>query len=420
VRFAVVLFTVVVILCTVGVWADAPGRTCTLSCELSADTPVFNYIPDKPYKLVLTVTNSSINAVSLGKFEVSCKADNGLKIDVKPGNAVATVSAGGTGTANFTVTFPNEVANRQVKISGKVGYVDGDKKDTAECSMDAMIVPKIELTLLPGRAIIGASEDSKRVGMSVINHGDAQFEGKINLSAPPGVTVKPASMDCKIDPYGLEAYVFTVSADKNAAPGHYPVIVDVGGQVKDWVAVDVPVVVKKAKSAVKIDGALGGWSDATSVQIMKAENGPGGMRYERAGMGWFTYDNNGFYAAFEINGIGNAKPENVLVGFDPLMNGAKTAAGGFKEDDFVCAIGDGSPERSAVKTAVGKGQGAKVYEISVPWSELKGFKPGSGKMFAVSVLVKLNDGKVKSEVEWGGGLTGSQDPRLFIPVALAE
>ncbi len=47
------------------------------------------------------------------------------------------------------------------------------------------------------------------------------------------------------------------------APGHYAVFVDVGGKAKDWVAVDVPVLLKKTDLKVTFTGPSPGKSRST-------------------------------------------------------------------------------------------------------------------------------------------------------------
>lgn len=412
--------------------------------QLAADSPTFNYITDKPYKYSITFTNLTQKEVTIEKFDVSWHADRKLNIEAKPeGEMPKSIPVGGSATANFIVTFPKEAAGRQVTLIGECGYSIEGRKHFTDCWNTVLVTSQLEVTLLPGRLVMDGNE-AKRVGMSVINHMESPFEGKITFTATPGITVTPAETDTKIDSYGLEAYVFSVSADKKLAPGHYAVNIDIGGKMKDWVAVEVPVVARKL--AVRMDGKLDEWKSASAFALAKPITGADGkISYEFIGKGWFAYNDSGFYAAFEVDDSKHVQTRNpgdmwqedsVQLAFDPLMNGARTQAGGYTGDDYEYTFAQTSEGPLVYRSKAGASKPLGVvknvqlafrregnksfYEIELPWSELEPFKLEKGKVLGASVLINRNDGAGRSWVEWGGGIAEKKDPRLFVPVVLAE
>ncbi len=424
--------------------------------QIAADGPIFNYVTEKPYKYVLTFTNLTGGEVSFDNFGVTCHADRKVTVDAKPeGELPKTVAAGATATATFTVTFPKEATNQQITLIGQCDYTSGGTKHYTDCWNTMLVTPQLEVTLLPGRAIMDPREETKRVGMSVINHTDAEFDGIIKCTSTPGISVTPAESPSKIDSFGLEAYVFSISADKNLAPGHYAVNIDVGGKVKDWIAVEVPATAKKLTP--KLDASLDDWKDASSFALAK----PAANGYDFIGKGWFGYDDNALYAAFEVDDAKHVQTREpgelwqedcVQIAIDPRMDGARTQSGGYREDDYEYAFAqtatgpmvyrskgtDWKPAglvndaKLAFRTAGGK----SIYEVAIPWTEVvipvdkapnapsgasdhRIFDPAKDRL-AISVLVNRNDGSGRSYVEWGGGIAERKEPRLFVPVVLGE
>lgn len=432
----------------------------TVDATLTGDGPIFNYVTNKAYKLELKVTNSTGEEITLNASGVRWHPKKGISIEVQTGGKLSdgitldvqtdgrlpeTLAAGGSATCVHTVTFPKEAANRQITLIGEIEYTLKGRKHIADCWTTVMVTPQFEITLLPARAVLDPAENPMRVGMSVINHSDQAFEGKIKLSPSPMIEVKPAELDVKIDPHGLEAGVFTVTADAKAAPGHYAVFIEVGDKVKDWVAVEVPVLAKKAKS-VKVDGKLDEWADAATFSIARANTeADGKISYDIIGKGKFAYDDAGFYTAFEIDDATHVQErgvwdlwqqDSIQIAFDPLIDGARVASGGYKPDDYEYGFAqtksgaivgrsqapEGKPTGAIndVKFAFTREGNKSFYEMAFPWSELAPFEFGKGKSFAVSVLVNNSDGGSRSYVEWGGGIGEGKDPRKFIPVFLVE
>jgi len=412
--------------------------------QLVADSPTFNYITDKPYKYSITFTNLTQKEIAIEKFDVSWRAEDKINIETKPeGDMPKSVAVGGSATANFVVTFPKEAAGRQITLIGECSYSIEGRKHFTDCWNTVLVTSQLEVTLLPGRLIMDGNE-AKRVGISVINHMESPFEGKITFTATPGIRVAPVEVDTKIDSYGLEAYVFSVSADKKLAPGHYVVNIDIGGKVKDWMMVDVPAVARKL--TVRTDGKLDEWESASAFALAKPIiDADGKTSYEFIGKGWFAYSDSGFYAAFEVDDSKHVQTrdpadmwqeDSVQLAFDPLMNGARTRAGGYMVDDYEYTFAQTSEGPMVYRSKAGASKplgvvrnvrlafkhesGKSFYEIGLPWSELEPFKPEKGKVLGASVLINRSEGAGRSWVEWGGGVAEKKDPRLFVPVILAE
>lgn len=426
--------------------------------QIVADGPIFNYVTEKPYKLALTFTNLTQGEITLEKFGVSSRSDRkGITADAKlDGEAPKSVAAGASATANFLVTLPREAAGRQVTLIGELDYKIGERKHFTDCWVTLLVTPQLEVTLLPGRLIMDPVTETKRVGMSVINHTDALFEGKIALTATPGLTVSPAETDTKIESFGLEAYVFGVTAGKDLQPGHYAVNIDIGGKMKDWVAVDVPAVAKKLK--VQVDGKLDDWQGVSPYALANPSTGADGKTsWKYIGKLWLAYDESGLHAAVQVDDekhVQNRDPgdvwqdDSIQIALDPLMNGARTQSGGYRDDDYEYAFAQAKAglvvfrSKGTAWKPVGPAKGLpfafrsesgkSVYEVSIPWTEMavpsdgkagadhRVLDPKTDRRLAVSVLVNRNDGSGRTYVEWGGGIARNKDPRLFIPVILGE
>lgn len=415
----------------------------TFEGRLLADGPIFNYVTGRPYKLTLTITNHTGSEMNLEKFGVSWQGVKGLSVDVKSeGEAPRSVAAGAAVSTDFTLTFPREAAAKMLTVIGELYYSIDGRRHFTDCWVTISLTPELEVTLLPSRLVLDPAEEVHRVGMSIINHTNSQFDGKVTFKPYSGISVKPAEFEAKIDPYGLEAFVFGVSRDKQPAPGHYAVLLDVSGKVSDWVAVEVPVVVNRARGGIKVDGRLDDWQGAASISIAKPA---GDGKPEAIGRGMFAYDDAAFYAAFEIDDSKHVQTnewqdlwlqDSVQIAIDPLMDGARTQRGGYKGDDYEYAFAGTQKGPLVVRYQAGGDKPAgpiegvpfafandgkkSRYEIALPWSELEPYERESGKPFAISVLVNRNDGAGRSYVEWGGGIGEGKDPRLFIPVILAE
>lgn len=413
---------------------------------LASDSPIFNYVTEQTYSLELKITNLTTEQMKLGAFGLRWRPSKGITISAQSDSKYPeSISPGDSATCVYSVTFPKEAANRQITLIGELEYSIGERKHFTDCWLTVLVTPRFEITLLPARAILDPSEDPKRVGMSIINHTDTRFEGTVSLTATPGVRVNPTQIDTAIDARGLEAHVFGVTRDPEAVPGHYAVFVDVAGQAKDWVAVEVPLAARRASSPVKIDGTLDEWAGAAAIAIAETTKGEdGAVSHNIIGVGRFAYDDSSFYAAFEIDDDKHVqdreiwelwREDSIQIAFDPLIDGARVSGGGYKPDDYEYCFAGASRgpvvvryqaprdkptgEITSVQFAFSREGNKSRYEIAFPWSEISPFDPGKGKMFAMSVLVNRSDGEGRSYVEWGGGIGEGKDPRKFIPVLLA-
>lgn len=412
-----------------------------IEAKIITDGPSFGYTTETPYKLAITVSNATSESMKLDKFDVSWHTwSKGFAgISVQPDADMPTsLAPGSDAAANFTITLPKEAAGKEITLIGELNYKLGDRKHLADAWLTIVPISKIETTLLPARVILTPEEKAPTVGLSVINHSETPLDGKIKITAPKGLKVAPSEIDSKIDAQGLEAYMFSVAADAGTQPGHYAAYINVADQTKDWVAVDVPVIAPKAKSPIKVDGNLNDWKEAASIKL--GNPAVGTVR--------FMYDSIGFYAAFEIDDAVHMqnqpvhdlwRDDSIQFSIDPLMNGARTARGGYKDDDYEYGFaqltsgavvsrskaGAGKPLGIVknVKLAFKRDGNKSIYEIALPWSEMEPFNLQKSKMFGLSILINDNDGQGRRYTEWGGGIAAEgteKDPRLCIPVILTK
>jgi len=245
-----------------------------LDATLTSTSPLFGYIVGKPYTLTLTASNVTSKEIMLGGFSVSWTCDKRLSINAKPnGNAPTVVQPSENAVAKFTLKFPAEAAGQQVTLIGKLDYTSGTSQVSTDCRIYVQVTPELEITILPARTVFDGRKDAGRIGMSIINHTESTFKGKITLTTTPGISIEPTSADTQIESEGLDAKVYTLTHAPDAAPGHYAVFVDVGGKQKDWAAVDLPVMAKKTHGPAKLDGKLHKSGDDACVDIAKPIRG---------------------------------------------------------------------------------------------------------------------------------------------------
>jgi hypothetical protein len=411
----------------------------TLDCSIAADGPVLNYVAGKPYKLTLTFNNSAEKQIKIGKFAVDFPDAKDLAIEIKPGEMPNSADPRSAAAAEFTINFPTQAAGRPILIRGAVDYSLDGNDYYADCYFPAMVTSELELTLLPQKVIFGVSPEPQTVGMSLINHLGTLYSGDVLLKPYKGIKTSVAQRKMVVDPYGLDAFVFKVEKEPATKPGHYAIVVEVGDKVKDWIAVDVALQVKKASGKVDINGDLSEWADVESLRITtRSKDG----QTKHVGSARFAYDDAALYGAFEIEDAKHisavaqeTQHDSIQIAIDPLMNGSHGSEGGFRNDDYLFALRgsdsnpvvvriDGLPVSAAHVQApllAFRHEGGKsYYEVAFPWSAIAPLDAKSAKTFGLSVLVNMTDGETVEYAEWGGGMLPKVDPRAFMPAVLVQ
>ncbi len=406
----------------------------TLTAQLTAEDPIFNYVTETPYKLVLTLNNETQTEIKIDDISIKLRGDSDMAVESKPDGQVPTaVAPGGTSASTFTITLPKECAGRQVTLVCTVAYSLAGSSYSVDAWLSMIPTPQYEITILPFRLILDPRKEAgEQVGMSVINHTRDLFEGKITLDPYKGIKVRPTEFATKIDPLGLEGFAFNVSADKDIPAGHYAIFVDVAGKAKEWQAVDVPLLLRKTSTTIAVDGTLEDWQEGIGSFTLVST----GDR-QPLGKGVLTYDESHLFIAVELSTptevTAKSAVASMLIGVDPLIDGARAASGGYRDDDYEFELfvdkrtgpvvrrnqapsGKGAIVKSA-KFVLRTGEKGSVYEAAIPWTELQPIQPTKDSFFAMSILVKLDE---NAGAEWGGGLGLNKDPRLFLPVILTE
>ncbi len=76
---------------------------------------------------------------------------------------------------------------------------------------------------------------------------------------------------------------------------------------------------------------------------------------------------------------------------------------------------------TGAEIAVARGAGETIYEASFPLDRYPFFRPRSGAVFSLSMLVNDNDGAGRRGwIEWGSGIAEGKDPALFQPCYLVQ
>ena len=413
----------------------------TVEANIVSDKPALNYVVEVPYRLAVNVTNGEGVDIAIKKIDVSISQPKGLVIEAKlQGDPPTVIPKDGSISLTYDFAFPKEAAGKEVTLVARVDYKRGKRNGYSGLRLTQYVASQIELNLLPKRSVLHPHHGSRQA-ISIINNTDEPLVGKVSIVPYAGIEVNPASIEANVEPRGLEVYTYEVTAAKGIAPGHYAITVDVAGRAKDWVAVEVPLVIKRAPKLV-IDGNLDDWKNTARITMKPpSPDGKPGQPTQPA-LGYLAYDADNLYFAFDVPDLehvdGNSSKtlsagDCIVMGFDPQFNGAASSAGGYREDDYEYVIGTvrGKPmvarNQAPKGTALGPvGNSVKVafnhegkrsrYEIALPWSELKPFKPAKEAYFGLGILISDTGQSGTISLEWVGGMGKVKDPRLFLPV----
>ncbi len=396
----------------------------TLKASVTTEGLPFPCIAGAVCKVTLDYANTGGADIDLKDWSASCIVD-GKKIaaTLDPG-APLVAQPGKSVTATMTITLPESAGGKDILLA--CGVNAGGK--VAKTDFLVPVTPVFEITLLPQRLILDPNGSAKTLGMSVINHKDKPFTGKVTITTNKGLSVTPSQIAANIDSLGLEPYMLKVAPVGKPAPGHYTLWVDVDHRSREWAMIDVPAVAKK--QTVKVDGKTGDWGGTQKASIV----GYLASTPWVIGSARFAYDANNLYVAVEVFGLKSVtSADSVVIAIDPLIDGANSAKGGYRSDDreytlagagsvlLRTAIGNKLSEKHVeLPVALGKQGATSIYEVAIPWSQMKPFKPSAGKMIAMSVLFNEGGSKSVTKYEFGGGLAGAIDPRLFVPVVLGK
>ncbi|MEN6372753.1 MAG: sugar-binding protein [Armatimonadota bacterium] len=404
---------------------DLLGTNLKIEMEgsVSGSGTALTYLPGIPYKLTIEVYNVMDEPVEAPS--IALQADNPSVLIKDDGGTLPSVLNGTTRIKHdFTVTIPDELAGSQVCFTGKLSF---KWKGGAYCisNRTEMGTSKVvESNVMPSSLVMPGTA---QFGISIINHNQEKIEAHIAFDLPDGVRISPASADTKIDPLGLETFTFSTALAPGLKTGRNPAKVLMDGKPVKTFDIVAPAVANKQQ--IKVDGSLGEWKSASI---------PFGT--EPKSTARFAYDDKAFYIGVETDDPVHMQPysgleiwrgDSVRVAIDPLMDGALTPSGGYRDDDheFVFATDGtnqaasrlfGKPRASSARVICSISNDKKtVYEIAIPWSEVAPFVPVGEKMFAVSILVNDIGSGLKQSV-WGGGIAGKKNPDEFLPVKMAQ
>lgn len=369
----------------------------TLSASAAIEGQPYSCVAGVPCKVTLIADNHTNKDIAFSDWSVVPKGDKSISLDVKP-DEDGSKTEGKSVTQVLNMTVPESLGGKDLELICSVKAGD----NTVSTILKIPVTQKYEVNMLPSRLVLmGGRSDS--VGVSIINHTDQQYDCKFAFTVTNGLQLEPSDLNVKIDPLGLEAYVIRVKKNGAPSPGHYTLWVNMNDKPVDWAMIDVPAEAKK--TAIKLDGKLDEWKGAQAGSIVSSA--PAVVGKVR-----FAYDAKNLYIAVE-----DKSASQIRIGIDPIVDGAKTPSGGLRSDDLVLVywpVKSGISvklECPAKKTTASAAIASKGgCEIAIPWSEMKGIKPKAGSSIAVSVATKSG--------EFGGGLGGTMDPRLFVPVVL--
>ncbi|UUZ97098.1 hypothetical protein LJK87_02480 [Paenibacillus sp. P25] len=198
-----------------------------------------------------------------------------------------------------------------------------------------------------------------------------------------------------------------------------------------------------AEKSITADGVLDDLTGVPSVNLtadgtvqMKGYAGPEDL----SGQVWVTWDRNNLYMSARIHDDAFTQPgvadgmwqgDGLQFSVSPGMPGEASewyeygialTGKGPQVYRWITPKGQTDGLVSNAQLTVKRDETVKdtIYELALPWSELKPILPDDG-LLSFSFLVNDNDGQGrKGWIEWGSGIGGSKDSKLFKPVRLVK
>ena len=220
----------------------------------------------------------------------------------------------------------------------------------------------------------------------------------------------------------------------STTPGNFdlPVKALVGDKVIARVVavIGVPENCKYAVRTIRINGDLGEWGDAVSLALSPA----GEARISARVM--IAWDEDRFYIAISEKDEGFSAeflPEEMLRG-DNVQIAFDTARGSKNFVPIVLGIargrihgicyrfsgGNGPGTVDAARVSVRRDGNRTIYEASIPWSEIGGFRARADGLLGFAMRINDPDGHPTGALAWADGITPTPNPNSFYPLRLIK
>jgi len=374
----------------------------------------------EPIELTLAVNNVEPPRSPIkGSFEISGES---VAVDVAPGRH-----------AEIPVTLPDQGTMGMRRLVGQL-HVGG--RPVARLSTEVEVVHPISVT---ARHVFRDDADVLQATVTNVSSKDVAADRvEWTLGEQTGSIELPGSL-----PAGSSRTV-DVPLSGLAEPGSYPYELRVPTPTFPDVRYSGTVVVVEpgavhsvAELPVTVDGKLDDLQAVPGIDLVEdgeVQMPEYGGADDLSGNLWFTWDADHLYLSASIRDDTHAQPasgdaiwqgDSIQFAVGQGMPGetdrwyeygVALTSSGPQVHRWIAASGSTGPVTDAT-VAVNRDDttNTTVYELAIPWDQLEPVEPDD-RLLSLSLLVNDNDGSGrKGWIEWGSGIGGSKDAKLFRP-----
>ena len=404
-----------------------------LPLDIALTASRFQWNPGEDVRLKVTVRNNTKRTIA-PDLRLQSSFPGLISSDIAK-QPLGRLAAGQSRTVAYILPLPPLLRERDIFFTIAAG-------ETGRAGMQVRVSPALAVTVETPRL------DLPRPG----TRGTVRLRLKNNSPYPLHLTVSAGGAEQqKVElPGNLPGLLVSQEiAAPSADPGLYPVTLHIESTSEKAdsppILLAVPLLCRRAKGPITIDGDLSEWAGMERMGMGRAEQTAGKAWHGPADLSasaFVQWDETHFYFACDVVDDvfvqNNAAPEmwrgdSVQFALSTRRNTPFGQAGyGAGDHEFGMALLRTGPTliRFAGPNARPGGTvpGAAIvvrrngdhtyYEASIPWSQITGNAPDPESVFGISVLVNDCDGQERGTIAWGGGMAGVKRPGQFPPLRL--
>lgn len=303
-----------------------------------------------------------------------------------------------------------------------------------------------------GPAFVAPSKEvpfSEEISITIRNPLRSQVFGRMEWYLPDGWRISPERTKYSIGPRAEVEVRFRVEADLRAKlsyplpwyeatfgwkEGGEPIVTGRSGM-----RLRRRFICRRVEGRITIDGNLDKWEGLEPLRLDRKEQvvGPWKGPSDLSAEIFLAWDEDHLYLAAkvkddrfcqEFSGADSWQGDSVQISFDTSNDDSSELDEG--DYEYALALTPKGPEAFRLSVEEGRMRGEEVdvplfievlpeeglhiYEVAIPWSQLKPFRPEEGRICGFNVVVNDNDGEgPKGWIAWTPGIRESKDTSFF-------